>query len=282
MKDALIVSALSVLPRNPLSRGMGWLSRLRLPRLLLSRLIRWYVRHYHVNLAECEPDPSRYGSLAEFFTRPLRPGARPICADEDALVSPADALVASLGRVEAGRIPQGAALDADIPEMLGGDTSFEGGPYVVLYLSPPDYHRVHAPCDATLARWSYLPGRLFPVFRASTERVRGLFARNERLVCWFESAFGRHAMVMLGAFGVGRIEMVFTDLLSNDGRPRTHEAPSPAPVFARGQEIGRFNLGSTVVLFFRPGTVAFERRVGERVRVGERLGRRLTPSPPAV
>ncbi len=272
MRDALIVSLLSVLPRNRLARWMGWASRLRLPAVLHRLLLRWFVRHYGVDLREVEGTPADYPTLADLFVRALRDGARPICADPAAVVSPADALVAYAGPVRGGAVPQGGRLLVDLAVLLGGEHPFEGGTCAVLYLAPPDYHRVHVPREGRVVRWTYLPGRLFPVFRACAERVPGLFARNERLVSWFEGDAGPMALVMVGAFGVGRMSVAFTDLLANTGAPASDVRPDPAPAFARGAELGRFHLGSTVILCFTPGRVEFTVQAGQRVRVGARIG----------
>jgi phosphatidylserine decarboxylase len=275
MRDALIVNVLSVLPRERLARLMGWLTRRRLPRLLHRWLLRWFVAHYRVDMDEAEGGIDDYPSLAAFFVRDLKPGVRPLCADPDAVVSPADAQVAAFGVVQGDIIPQGGTHKAGIREMLGGDHPFEGGEYAVLYLSPPDYHRVHAPLQGRVARWSYLPGRLFPVFAACVERVDGVFARNERLVTWLDTDLGRVAVVMLGAFGVGRMTAAYTDLITNTGAPARDERPSPPPVLERGAELGRFHMGSTVILFFEPGRVRWELELGQRVRVRARIAAAL-------
>ena len=275
MRDALIVNVLSVLPRERLARAMGWLTRRRLPRLLHRWLLRWFVSHYRVDMAEAEGGIDDYPSLAEFFVRDLKPGSRPLCDDAEAVVSPADARVAAFGSVQGDEIPQGGRHRASIREMLGGDHPFEGGEYAVLYLSPPDYHRVHAPCAGRVARWSYLPGRLFPVFEACVERVDGIFARNERLVTWLDTDLGQVAVVMLGAFGVGRMTAVYNDLITNTGVPAQDECPEDPPALERGDELGRFHMGSTVILFFEPRRVRWELELGQRVRVRARIAAAL-------
>ncbi len=271
MRDALIVSVLSVLPRERLARSMGWLSRRLLPRFLLRLLLRWYVWHYRVDMSEAEGGIDDFPTLAQFFVRALKPGMRPLCGDADAVVSPADARVAAFGEVRGDHVPQGGRHRASIREMLGGDHPFEGGSYAVLYLSPPDYHRVHVPRAGHLVRWSYLPGRLFPVFAACVERVDGIFSRNERLVSWLDTDLGHVAVVMLGAFGVGRMSAVYTDLLTNTGGPGTDQRPDEPPGLERGDELGRFHLGSTVILFFEPDRIRWDLALGERVRVNARI-----------
>lgn len=271
MRDALIVNVLSVLPRERLARLMGWLTRRRLPRLLHRCLLRWFVAHYRVDMDEAQGGIDDFPSLAQFFVRNLKPGVRPLCADPDAVVSPADAQVAAFGKVLDDIIPQGGTHKASIREMLDGDHPFEGGDYAVLYLSPPDYHRVHAPVSGRVVRWSYLPGRLFPVFAACVEKVDGIFSRNERLVTWIDSELGQVAVVMLGAFGVGRMSAVYTDLITNTGGQARDERPARPPGLERGDELGRFHMGSTVILFFEPGRVRWELELGQRPRVRARI-----------
>jgi phosphatidylserine decarboxylase len=272
LRDALIVSLLSVLPQRRLARLMGWAARLHLPAFLHRALLRWFVRHYRVDMTEAAGRLEDYDTLAAFFVRSLKDGARPLCEAADAVVSPADSQVAAFGRVIGGRIPQGGARTADVRALLGGDHPFEGGSFAVLYLSPPDYHRVHVPISGTVVRWQYLPGRLFPVFRGATERVEGLFARNERLVTWLSTEAGQVAVVMLGAFGVGRMSAVYTHLLSNVGEPAVDRRPDPPVPLQKGEELGRFHLGSTVILFFEPERVRWDLRLGERVKVNARIG----------
>ncbi|MFH1466287.1 MAG: archaetidylserine decarboxylase [Pseudomonadota bacterium] len=277
MRDALIVNLLSVLPQRRLARLMGWAARLHLPALLHRLLLRWFVRHYRVDMEEAAGRLEDYDSLAALFVRSLREGARPLCEDADAVVSPSDSQVAAFGRVLGDRIPQGGARSAEVRALLGGDHPFEGGSFAVLYLSPPDYHRVHVPISGEVVRWQYLPGRLFPVFRGATERVEGLFARNERLVTWLRTEAGQVAVVMLGAFGVGRMSAVYTHLLSNVGEPAADRRPEPPVPLQKGEELGRFHLGSTVILFFEPGRVAWDLRLGARVKVNARIGAIVTP-----
>ena len=276
LRDALIVSALSVLPRNQLARGMGWLARVHLPGFLNRWLIRWYIRHYRVDMSVCDDDISHYPTLSDFFVRRLKPGARPLCGEPQAIVSPSDSRVHAHGRVCKDQIPQGGHKTVNVSRLLGGEHPFEGGEFLILYLSPPDYHRVHAPCAGSVYRWQYIPGRLFPVFPACAERVEGLFGRNERLVMWMDTAgrqpdIGKVGVVMVGAFGVGRITTPFTDLISNTGQVESDVLPADPPVFQRGDELGVFHLGSTVILFFEPGRVALEVGAGDTVRVKARV-----------
>ena len=280
MKDALIVSMLSVIPRNHVARWMGWLSRRSLPRWLNKLVLRWYVRYYQVAVEDAEHSLDHYATLSEFFVRKLKPGLRPVEPAPDALVSPVDALVASCGVVSKASIPQSpltpsgeptGPLKIHIPTLLDDDSVPDGSSYAVLYLAPPDYHRVHSPVSGDITKWAYAPGRLFPVFAGAASRVNGLFARNERLLAWVEGAFGRLAVVMVGAFGVGRMTVTFSDLVTNTDGKAHRELCEPGVSISRGDEFGVFHLGSTVILVFDGDAVVWEKRPGDRVVVGERI-----------
>ncbi|MDP2313936.1 MAG: archaetidylserine decarboxylase [Pseudomonadota bacterium] len=272
MKDALIMSALSVVPKNHAARLMGVFARTRLPAAAQRALLTWYVGKYRVDLTECEGQLSDYGSLTDFFTRALKPGVRPVDPAPRAIVSPCDGLAYAVGRIENGRIPQSDGRSYEVQELLGGDTRYDGGDYAVLYLSPRDYHRVHVPREGTVTRYSYLPGALWPVFPAATRSVEALFARNERLTSWIASDLGEYALVMVGAFGVGRMRVVYDALVTNEGKPRSEVPVSPPAVLERAAEIGRFEMGSTVILVFPPNTVDWTITAGDLVRVGSRVG----------
>jgi phosphatidylserine decarboxylase len=272
VKDGLIIGALSIVPRRRVSRLMGWSSRRRIPRAVLRAFLRWYVRHYGVNLDEVEGGLADYRTLAAFFTRPLKDGARPQADAAGAVTSPADGRVHAVGRVLGGRLPQSPDLDFAVRDLLAGDGRFDDGEYAVIYLSPKDYHRVHAPLVGDLTGYRYRPGRLWPVFPAATRRIRDLFSRNERLVMQLRSEeLGDVAMVMVGAFGVGRMTASFAELVTNTGRPAAdRDLDQPLPLL-HGDELGRFELGSTVVLVFEAGRVAWDVEVGVDVKVGQLL-----------
>lgn len=277
MNDAWIVTALSLVPKRPAARGMGAFARLRLPGFAQRILLRWYVRKYGVDLSECVGSLADYDSLATFFVRALREGARPVDADPEAIVSPVDGRAYAVGKVTSGRIPQAPGKDYSVAELLGIDdgAALEGAPYAVLYLSPRDYHRVHVPREGSVVRWSYLPGALWPVFPAATRAVPSLFARNERWVSTLSTDLGEVAVVMVGAFGVGRMRVVYSDRVTNDGGLAGRGALEPPAALGRAAELGRFELGSTVILLFPPASIAWTVRDGDPVRVGSRIGTRL-------
>lgn len=286
MKDALIVSMLSVVPKNPTARLMGRGARIRLPSFLHRALVRWFVKKYQVDLSECEGGIDDFDSLASFFVRGLKPGVRPVDPDPDALVSPVDARVHTVGDIIDGTFVQSDGQRSSVPLLVGvGDprtpgvpaelgARFEGGTFAVLYLSPKDYHRVHVPADCTIAATTYLPGALWPVFPAATRKVRDLFGVNERLVFHLDTPFGPMAEVMVGAFGVGRMSTVLDDAVTNTGGAGRHQALDPAPPFDRAQELGRFELGSTVILLAEKGALDWTIQPGEPVRLGRPIARR--------
>lgn len=265
MRDALIVSALSLVPRNAAARCMGVMARSGLSRLLTGI----FVRAYGVDLSEAEP--ARYDTLEALFTRRLRPGLRPVDEAAGAVVSPVDGVVAWAGTTSDGTFEIAPGQPQGVVELLGEAVDGEVE-VIVLYLSPRDYHRVHAPREGQVTRWRYVPGTLWPVFPAAVRRVRGLFGRNERVVCRLRTPGVDLDVVLVGAFGVGRIEVGFTDLLTNAGSAARAEACDPPWACRRGGELGVFHLGSTVIVIAPPGAVEWTVAAGQVVRVGGRIG----------
>jgi phosphatidylserine decarboxylase len=270
VNDALIVSLLSVVPKNRSAWMMGLGARLRLPRFANQMLLRWFVRQYGVDLTESEGQISDFDSLAEFFVRALKPGMRPIDTEPGLLVSPVDGKAHTFGRIENGQFLQAPGRPASVAQLVGEEAAarYDGGSFAVLYLAPPDYHRVHSPVAGTVQRLDYRAGTLWPVFPAATRKVDGLFGRNERLVFHIDTGHGRMALVMVGAFGVGRIANVFDERRSNTS-VRAFDAPlTPPPAVQRGDELGRFELGSTVILLCEAGRVDWTMDAGQVLRLG--------------
>ena len=265
MKDALIVSALSLVPRNRGARAMGWFARTGLSRWFTSL----FVKVYGVDLDEAEGSLADYPTLEALFTRTLKPGVRPIDEGEGVMVSPVDGRCAYVGPSTGGRIEVAPGRWLSLAELAG--RPLEGDhDAVVLYLSPTDYHRVHVPCDGQGVRWRYVPGTLWPVFPAAVRRIDGLFARNERLSVQIDSAGGAVDTVLVGAFGVGRITVEHVDIISNTGGAAA-EGPYAHPL-TRGGPLGVFHLGSTVVLVTEPGRWAWQVQAGDVVRMGRAIG----------
>jgi len=274
--ESAVVAAVS----SPLlSRLTGWLSDLRLPSAILAPAIRGYARAFGVNLSEAELPPEDYASFNTFFTRRLRESARPIAGGDGVVISPCDARVRAFGPVPVeGRLEQIKGSTYSIEALLGSASDaapFSRGAYATLYLSPGMYHRVHAPVDGRVVGWRYVPGRPFPVSGAGVRSVPGLFTRNERVALFLDTnAHGRVAVVLVGAANVGRMSLPFADLVTNSGRPAGRVIPAEPVAILRGNEIGVFNLGSTVVLLVADPGLLPVAGVGDLVQMGQALWRR--------
>ena len=269
MKDALIVSLLSIIPRNHGARAMGWFARTGLSRVIT----RAFVAVYQVNLDEAEGDISDFPTLEALFTRSLKPGVRPIDASPDALVSPADGTCAAVGLTTDGRIELPGGQHLNVGSLLGSHPDDERE-VAVIYLSPKDYHRVHVPREGRATGWKYVPGTLRPVFPAAVRKVPDLFSKNERSVVHLDTALGQVDVVLVGAFGVGRISLELCDLITNTGGEATSQAVEPPRALERGALLGTFHLGSTVVLVLPPGAVQWSIRPGDKVRLGASIAHR--------
>ena len=253
----LAAETLRLLPRKRLSRALGRAAAAEPPRALLQRAIDLYVRAYRVDLSECVIPEGGYRSFNEFFSRPLLPGARPIDAAPDHVVCPADGRVEDLGTIDGGSVFRVKGRDYDVAELLGVEPSdpharaFDGGTFAVVYLSPRDYHRVHAPVDGAVERIRHVGGTLYPVNRIGLEHVPRLFAKNERVAIHQRSErFGAVVTVMVGAIVVGGIELPFEPRLrTNKGSVLgAVEYGAGGPHIGRGAELGRFVLGSTAIV----------------------------------
>ncbi len=258
---------------------LGKVARVSAPKSLLRAAMQVYCRAYSVDLADFIVPAQGFASFDAFFTRQLRPGLRPLDADPHALLSPADGLIAELGPIDVGCTLRVKGRNYTVGELIGDERAasvYAGGNFVIVYLSPRDYHRVHAPVTGRVRSLRHVPGTLFPVNDIGLEHVPRLFARNERVVVEQESAqHGAVATVMVGAIGVGRITLSFDDdVVTNDGTEFGERVYSEhdAPVLERGAELGAFHLGSTAIVFTGPASgLSFVRHVGESVRFGEAL-----------
>jgi phosphatidylserine decarboxylase len=279
MKDRALLAVLRVLPKSALSRLVGELTRVRVPAAVRCAAMRAFAARYGVDLTECA-ELETFETFVDFFSRPLRPGLRPIAGGEDVIVSPVDGVVSQAGHAAGGRLLQAKGIDYTLDALLGEPAlaaRYLGGAFVTLYLSPRDYHRIHCPLGGRIVGYRYLPGRLWPVNAASVRAVRGLFTINERLATLLETPLGACAVVAVGATIVGRIRVSYDPAAPCSNRPRAEpvarEYARPISV-EKGQELGAFEMGSTVILLFEPGRAALLDRVreGAPVRVGEPLG----------
>lgn len=281
MSDRLKVMLQHMLPKQRLTTLAGRIAGAEAG-AITQRMIGWFVRRYGVDMGEAaEPDIAGYRSFNDFFTRPLRAGVRPIAAAD--FVCPVDGAISQLGAIDDHRIVQAKGHHFTTTDLVGGDAAlaarFRHGRFANLYLSPKDYHRIHMPCDGRLIRMIHVPGTLFSVNPVTARGVPNLFARNERVVCLFESAdHGSFAMVLVGATIVGSMATVWHGVVNarRSGRPSEWRYADRPVLLAKGEEMGRFLLGSTVVMLFERDRIAFDARwAPERpVRLGEAMGRR--------
>lgn len=271
------MTLVTLLPRAALSTLVGKATRVRAPRAFHQAAIRTFVRRYRVDVTEAERAPTDYETFGDFFTRRLKDGSRPFIGPADALLSPVDGAVSQVGHSERGACIQAKGVEFPIAALLGDPERarvFESGPYVTLYLSPRDYHRIHAPLDGEVVASRYLPGELWPVNPTSVRRKPNLFCLNERLITHLRTAVGQVAVVAVGATCVSRIRVSYDDITTRSrGRAESRTYP-PGLRLARGDELGVFEMGSTVILLFEEGRVRWDGALssGASVRAGARLG----------
>lgn len=263
-----------------ISNTMARLADARLPASVLRRLIEGYIRLYRVDMSEVAGPIESFATFNHFFTRRLRDGARPIAREAGVVVAPADSRVSSIGSLpREGRLDQIKGRSYEIEALLGSAedaAAFADGVHSTLYLSPSMYHRVHSPVDGHIVSWRYIPGRLYPVNSLAVRHVPGLFAVNERVSVLIETPdHGRVAVVLVGAANVGRISLAFTSLMTNTGGAAVHETPAKPIAIGRGDELGAFNLGSTVVLLVADPRLGAAPGIapGDLVRMGQPLFR---------
>lgn len=278
--DRLAVLPQYLLPKQALTAIAGKLADAKAGNLT-TEVIRWFVGRYGVNMDEAaNPDIASYQSFNEFFTRPLKDGARPLAAAD--FICPVDGAISQFGKIEADQIFQAKGHHYSTTALVGGDAQlahqFENGHFVTLYLSPKDYHRIHMPCDGRLMRMIYVPGELFSVNPTTARGVPGLFARNERVVCVFESAHGPFVLTLVGATIVGSMATTWQGVVNppRAGRVREWHYADRSISLHQGDEMGRFLLGSTVVLLFPHTALEFNSQwqAGQPVRMGETMGSR--------
>ena len=272
------------LPQAGLSRSLGRLADVPVPRTLRRPLFRTFARAIGADLSEVERPLEEYDTMNAFFVRRLKPGLRTWPASPDTVASPVDGIVGSVGEIMRGTAVQAKGRSYRVAELLGDDDeagALEGGRFVTLYLCPRHYHRVHAPVDAVIPLARHVPGELLPVNLPSVAHVPALFVTNERLLCFLDSAFGRIVIVAVGAYNVARISTAFdaswgreSPWVTNRSEPLPRERRYDPPLqVARGNELMAFHLGSTVVLLLPPGSTELTTacRPGREVRLGEAL-----------
>jgi phosphatidylserine decarboxylase len=242
-----------IIPHHFFSRLIGFFSKTTCI-WIKKPFIHYFIRYYHVDLSQAQtPHKQAFDSFEAFFTRAINPKLRPICQKPQTLVSPADSTVSQLGTIKGEYLIQAKKHRFSVRALLAEQKIadyFTQGHFITLYLAPKDYHRVHMPCDGTLLQMTYIPGRLFSVSPQTTQHIPGLFARNERVVCLFETPFGKMALILVGAMIVGNIQTVFETTPLHSHQVKTWHYPHQKTTLQKGAEMGRFTLGSTVIVLF--------------------------------
>jgi phosphatidylserine decarboxylase len=277
MKDLLFVGFQHLLPQHALSRLILRATRVRAP-WFKNLLVRGFLKLFTIDMTDAvQPDPFAYGSFNEFFTRALKPGSRPLAPDPRAIACPVDGTISEAGKIDGDTLIQAKGRYYSLTELLaaqGWAKSFEGGSFATIYLAPYNYHRVHMPVRGNLEETVYVPGRLFSVNAVTASRVPKLFARNERVLTLFDTAFGRVAVVLVGALNVGSMATVWAGDITPAARRVITRLPAQQVALDKGAELGRFNMGSTVILLFQKDRahLSADARAGSLVRLGQSLG----------
>ncbi|WP_054113480.1 archaetidylserine decarboxylase [Marinagarivorans algicola] len=288
MNDALFIALQRLAPQHLISRGAGLFASSTTP-LIKNTFINWFVDKYDIDMSQAQQeDPLAFASFNDFFTRALKDDARPIDAG-NTLVSPADGAISQLGTIKDGRIFQAKGQDYTLLELVGGNAKdaalYNDGHFATVYLSPRDYHRVHMPLAGTLTHMTHVPGDLFSVNTVTAQNVPRLFARNERLVCHFTTEQGPMAVVLVGAMIVASIQTPWAGLVAPVKKriTRTHYPYSDSPqtpiTLAKGQEMGRFLLGSTAIVLTAKETIQWNEHLAENshVQMGQAMAKITKP-----
>ncbi len=276
LTDYLKSGALYALPHHLISRSVFKLTRIKSP--LVPKAIQMFSNAFNVDLDEAvNPDPKSYNTFNEFFTRELKPDLRPL--SDANIVSPVDGTISQFGDIENGLLLQAKGMKYSLDKLLGENSNrtakYENGQFITIYLSPRDYHRIHMPCSGTLIEQTHVPGRLFSVAKHTVNTVKGIFARNERVIASFDTEHGPMAMILVGAINVAAIETVWHGLITPPkGETITSKNYSGKDItLDKGKEMGRFNMGSTVILLFENGAPKLKDSldIDQSLKLGESL-----------
>ena len=278
---SLFITFQHIVPQHLLSRSVGYLAASE-NTFVKNTFIKNFAAKYQINMAEAlEENPLAYKSFNDFFTRALKPNARPIASDSKAIISPADGAISQIGAITADKIFQAKGHDYSVTTLLGGNeqraAAFVGGQFATVYLSPKDYHRVHMPFMGKLTQMIYVPGDLFSVNTTTAENVPNLFARNERVVCLFDTEVGQMAVVLVGAMIVAGIATAWAGNLAPQGKNVITTNYDGSITLKKGDELGRFYLGSTAIVLFGANVMQWRDALSTTnpVRMGEAMGRTL-------
>ncbi len=273
LRERAWLQVLPLLPKNTISRIIGHLAQAKLPATLVNWWVRCFIRHYDIEMTEVAAQ--RFASFNEFFTRPLRHECRPIDANPARVTAPVDGIIASLGSIDHGTLIQAKGIDYSLKALVVAEEYqriFANGHYLTFYLSPRHYHRIHTPVGGTIEELYYIPGTLYPVNRLAVGHIPALFTLNERLLTIIANPeIGRVAVIKIGAMIVGKIKVVYDHVESNK-RPRLIHQKYSSLAIDKGAELGRFQMGSTVILLFEPGRIELDELIiGQEVKFGEAI-----------
>ncbi len=285
IKKKLFLTIQYLLPQHLLSRAMGWLANCKKP-WLKNWMITNFIRHYQVNMEEAEYLlPQDYQNFNAFFTRKLQAQARTISDKESSIISPVDGYISQIGHIDRTRIFQAKGHHFNLLELLGGDDEqsqiFLDGHFATLYLSPRDYHRVHMPCDGQLTGMTHIPGKLFSVNHTTAENIPNLFARNERVACFFDTRNGPMAVIFVGAFFVASIKTTWHGIVNNFHHGKIEQwryaKDDQRHYFQQGDELGQFQFGSTVILLFPKQQTTWDEGLkhNDTIRFGQQIGHQV-------
>lgn len=273
--DNLKLLIMSVLPNKAISRLVGKLAGSSFSKAFIPH----YIKYYQINLDEVEKPLSEFTSLTDFFVRKLKKDHRKVDEGSNSIVSPVDGVVSIFGDIENGLLIQAKGIYFTVNELLGNDEKramkYNGGKFMTIYLSPKNYHRIHSPLAGQLKAFTYVPGTLFPVNAFGVRAVKGLFAKNERLITYFDTDAGEVAVIKVGATNVGSIKVNYNKITTNVSYNKIIKEHLPDNQFInKGEEIGRFEFGSTVILLFEKDKVSFDQelQIGQSILMGAKIG----------
>lgn len=278
MKDWVLRLLWKGLPKKGISRFVGYMARKPFSR----RLIPYYIKHFQIDLTPVKKPLDQFENLLDFFVREYHQNARPIDPRQDVIVSPVDGAVSQIGTIEDGMLLQAKGISYSVLELLGGNEEhtkrFLGGKFVTIYLSPRDYHRIHMPIQGEISEITYIPGKLYPVNKLGVRLIPGLFAKNERVISYITSPIGIVALIKVGATNVGSIRVTFDEKIVTNPRRRQkvkHIHYAKPQRMRKGDELGRFEFGSTVILLFEPNKIEWliPEKPGVPVQMGQPIAR---------
>ena len=289
MQNELFVHLQKLMPKQLISRLAYYIAECKC-NAIKNRLISFFIKRYNVNMSDAIiSDEKQFLHFNDFFTRALKPELRPICQEQASIISPADGKISQIGSIQIGKLLQAKSLNCEVTALLGGNKNlggkFENGSFATVYLSPKDYHRVHLPYSGKLIRMIHVPGDLFSVNAITTEKLPNLFGRNERVICLFETDIGLMALVLVGAMIVASIETVWAGTVAPNTRNISvfdyngyRENNTTKLTFDKGEEVGRFKLGSTAIVLFQTNAISWleSAKPQQDVKMGEKIGVKKT------